>query len=64
MCSLFHRWFAMKILISIDAKCFLLVFNVGEYRRHTVKFYADKAFFDPDNTEAVALRKYNHIFLK
>ncbi|CAF1199506.1 unnamed protein product [Rotaria sordida] len=32
------------------------VFNVGEYRRDAVKFYADKDFFDPDNTEAVAVR--------
>ncbi|CAF4116713.1 unnamed protein product [Rotaria magnacalcarata] len=32
------------------------VFNVGEYRRDTVKFYADKDFFDPDNAEAVAVR--------
>ena len=34
------------------------VFNVGEYRRDAVKFYADKDFFDPDNTKAVAVRKY------
>jgi hypothetical protein len=34
------------------------VFNVGEYRRDAVKFYADKDFFDPDNAEAVAVRKY------
>jgi 6-phosphofructo-2-kinase/fructose-2,6-biphosphatase 2 len=32
------------------------VFNVGEYRRDAVKFYADKDFFDPDNAEAVAVR--------
>lgn len=35
----------------------VLVFNVGEYRRDAVKFYADKDFFDPNNTEAVAVRK-------
>ncbi len=40
----------------------ILVFNVGEYRRDAVKFYADKDFFDPDNTEAVAVRKYAYIF--
>jgi hypothetical protein len=40
----------------------VLVFNVGEYRRDAVKFYADKDFFDPDNTEAVAVRKYVYIF--
>jgi broad specificity phosphatase PhoE len=32
------------------------VFNVGEYRRDAVKFYADKDFFDPDNAGAVAVR--------
>ncbi|CAF3092452.1 unnamed protein product [Rotaria socialis] len=32
------------------------VFNVGEYRRVAVKFYADKDFFDPDNAEALAVR--------
>lgn len=37
---------------------FFLVFNVGEYRRLAVKFYADKDFFDPDNADAVAVRKY------
>jgi len=41
----------------------ILVFNVGEYRRDAVKFYADKDFFDPDNAEAVAVRKYLHIYL-
>jgi len=40
----------------------VLVFNVGEYRRDAVKFYADKDFFDPDNAEAVAVRKYVDIF--
>ncbi len=40
----------------------VLVFNVGEYRRDAVKFYADKDFFDPDNAEAVAVRKYVYIF--
>jgi hypothetical protein len=38
-----------------------LVFNVGEYRRDAVKYYADKDFFDPDNVGAVAVRKYMHI---
>ncbi|CAF3642490.1 unnamed protein product [Rotaria sp. Silwood1] len=32
------------------------VFNVGDYRRDAVKFYAGKEFFDPDNAEAVAIR--------
>ncbi|CAM4878934.1 unnamed protein product [Rotaria socialis] len=32
------------------------VFNVGDYRRDAVKGYAGKEFFDPDNTEAVAIR--------
>jgi hypothetical protein len=41
----------------------ILVFNVGEYRRDAVKFYADKDFFDPDNAEAVAVRKYLHIYI-
>jgi hypothetical protein len=27
-----------------------------------VKFYADKDFFDPDNADAVAVRKYIYIF--
>ena len=36
---------------------FPLVFNVGEYRRDAVKFFADKDFFDPDNAGAVAVRK-------
>ena len=36
---------------------FFSVFNVGEYRRDVVKFYADKDFFDPDNAGAVAVRK-------
>ncbi|CAF5229613.1 unnamed protein product, partial [Rotaria magnacalcarata] len=31
-------------------------FNVGDYRRDAVKGYAGKEFFDPDNTEAVAIR--------
>ncbi|CAF2106394.1 unnamed protein product, partial [Rotaria magnacalcarata] len=31
------------------------VFNVGDYRRDAVKGYAGKEFFDPDNTEAVAI---------
>jgi hypothetical protein len=39
-----------------DFYCFS-VFNVGEYRRDAVKVYAGKEFFDPDNTEAVAVRK-------
>jgi signal recognition particle GTPase len=34
------------------------VFNVGEYRRETFKQYASKDFFDPDNEEAVRIRKY------
>ncbi len=38
------------------------MFNVGEYRRDAVKFYADKDFFDPDNAEAVAVRKYIYIY--
>jgi hypothetical protein len=41
----------------------ILVFNVGEYRRDAVKFYADKDFFDPDNAEAVAVRKYLYIYI-
>ncbi|CAF3343109.1 unnamed protein product [Rotaria sp. Silwood1] len=40
--------------MSMDS--IILVFNVGEYRRDAVKFYADKDFFDPDNVEAVAVR--------
>jgi len=40
----------------------ILVFNVGEYRRDAVKFYADKDFFDPDNAEAVAVRKYLYVY--
>ncbi|CAM4897563.1 unnamed protein product [Rotaria socialis] len=32
------------------------LFNVGDYRRDAVKGYTDKDFFDPDNTEAVAIR--------
>ncbi|CAF4740583.1 unnamed protein product, partial [Rotaria sp. Silwood2] len=38
--------------ISIKTK----VFNVGDYRRDAVKVYAGKQFFDPDNSEAVAIR--------
>ncbi|CAF3943832.1 unnamed protein product [Rotaria sp. Silwood2] len=34
----------------------VLVFNVGEYRRDAVNFYADKDFFNPDNVDAVAVR--------
>lgn len=34
----------------------ILVFNVGEYRR-AVRSHADKNFFDPDNAEAVAVLK-------
>ncbi|CAF4209066.1 unnamed protein product [Rotaria sp. Silwood2] len=32
------------------------VFNVGDYRRDAVKVYAGKEFFDPNNSEAVAIR--------
>ncbi|CAF2735231.1 unnamed protein product [Rotaria sp. Silwood2] len=32
------------------------VFNVGDYRRDAVKVYSGKDFFDPGNTEAVAIR--------
>ena len=33
------------------------VFNVGEYRRDTVKSYNGKDFFDPDNKEGAAIRR-------
>ncbi|CAF3034335.1 unnamed protein product [Rotaria sp. Silwood2] len=33
-----------------------IVFNVGDYRRDAVKVYSGKDFFDPGNTEAVAIR--------
>lgn len=33
------------------------VFNVGEYRRDAFKQYASKEFFDPNNEEAVKIRK-------
>ncbi|CAF1229598.1 unnamed protein product [Rotaria sordida] len=32
------------------------VFNVGDYRRDAVKVYTGNEFFNPDNTEAVAIR--------
>lgn len=33
------------------------VFNVGEYRREVHKGFAGKDFFDPNNHEAVDIRK-------
>ncbi|CAF2600602.1 unnamed protein product [Rotaria sp. Silwood2] len=33
------------------------LFNVGDYRREAVKVYSGKKFFDPNNAEAVAIRK-------
>jgi hypothetical protein len=41
----------------VDVALRFLVFNVGEYRRDAVKYFADKDFFDPDNIDAVAVRK-------
>lgn len=33
------------------------VFNVGQYRRETVKIYKNFEFFKPDNEEAMRIRK-------
>lgn len=42
---------------------FFSVFNVGDYRRDAVKGFTGKEFFDPDNTQAVAIRKYVYIVI-
>lgn len=37
---------------------FSLVFNVGEYRRQATEAYKNHEFFNPDNKEAMAIRRY------
>ncbi|CAF2785074.1 unnamed protein product [Rotaria sp. Silwood2] len=48
-----------SLLIELNVFGFVnppMLFNVGDYRRDAVQVYAGKEFFDPDNTEAVAIR--------
>lgn len=44
------------IIPSRNLHVFLLVFNLGEYRRHKTTAYKNHAFFRPDNAEAMVIR--------
>lgn len=37
------------------------VFNVGEYRRQATEAYKNHEFFNTDNKEAMAIRRYSFI---
>ena len=51
------------MLITAQKEHEEVLLKQSDYRRDAVKVYAGKEFFDPDNTEAVAIRKYVFLYV-